>query len=102
MQGIYRPHGASAAAGDAWNWYWLEVIDYAKSQSASRILVTTKLYPELASIKFDPYVRGGPVYAERDEIVFSHKFYALKRTAQYNGRYTMQHTVEFLHEADYR
>ena len=66
--------------------YFIEVIEYWK-QTACRIFVTTKEYPELKS--YDPYKKGGPLYIEKG------KFYYLKSIRCHDG--TMKpNVVEFM------
>ena len=68
------------------NLYFIEVIEYWK-QTACRIFVTTKTYPELKS--YNPYIKGGPLYREKGE------YYYLKRIRCHDG--TMKpNVVEFM------
>src|ERR1700731_3346160 len=77
---------------DDWYWYWIEVIDYNTSQSASRIVCSRRRVGELQAIQYNPLVRGGPWYYDKDE----DNHYMLKKTRTYNKEGTRKHTLEFL------
>ena len=96
MQGIEKHWNGC----EEWRWYYLETLDYAVSQSSSRILVTKREISELRNMEFDPFTRGGPVYCERQGR--ARACWALRQTQAYNGGGTRRHAVEFLREADYR
>ncbi|KAJ3015396.1 hypothetical protein HKX48_004616, partial [Thoreauomyces humboldtii] len=102
-EGILRRGGTG---WDHFTYYFLEVIDYHRSQSASRIFVVpTSLaakYQDLDRLRFDPTVRGGPWYWDSDV----NKHYALKRTTAFDPststHRTRKHTLEFLRYGDFK
>ena len=59
--------------------YFIEVIEYGK-QTATRILVTTRTYPELR--EYDPLKIGGPLYYDQR----NKKFYHLTKIKDHNGK----------------
>ena len=74
------------------NLYFIEVLEY-KTQSACRILVTTKTYPTLR--KFDPFTKGGPFYCDLQ----NNRFYHLKSIKRQNGEIIENlNAVEFMKE----
>ncbi|KAI9090036.1 hypothetical protein DFS34DRAFT_638544 [Phlyctochytrium arcticum] len=93
------------ADGNNFTYYFLEVIDYHKSQSASRIFVVpTSLvdkYKDLDHLRYDPTVRGGPWYWDSE----ADKHYALKQTTAFDpfssAYSTRKHTLEFLRYGDF-
>ena len=68
------------------NLYFIEVIEYWK-QTACRIFVTTKTYPELKS--YNPYKKGGPLYIAKGE------YYYLKSIRCHDGT-IKPNVVEFM------
>ncbi|KAI9000043.1 hypothetical protein BC832DRAFT_563356 [Gaertneriomyces semiglobifer] len=81
------------------NYYWVETIDYL-TKSASRILVVPKesdpYVKTLKSLAFDPTVRGGPWYWDKQ----ANKHYALKTSKSFEGSKLRDHTLEFLKSTD--
>ncbi|KAJ3010735.1 hypothetical protein HKX48_007222 [Thoreauomyces humboldtii] len=102
-EGILRRGGKG---WDYFTYYFLEVIDYHRSQSASRIfLVPTSLvaqYQDLDHLRYDPTVRGGPWYWNSD----ADKHYALKYTTAFDPstsiHRTRKYTLEFLRYGDFK
>ena len=90
--------------GMDYNYYWLEVIDYDISLSASRILVTRNKYEALEPLRYNPRIRGGPWYVRYDQTSKADIHYTLKQTVEFNktknGKSIRSHTTEFLKEGD--
>lgn len=70
--------------------YFIEVVDY-RTQSASRLLLTSKTYEHLR--EFDPQIKGGPWFVDENK---KNKYLTLARrcrAAEWNG-----HTLELMLE----
>eukprot|EP00834_Sanchytrium_tribonematis_P004005 NODE_177_length_14091_cov_0.996141.p2 type:complete len:428 gc:universal NODE_177_length_14091_cov_0.996141:11392-10109(-) len=82
---------------NVYKYYWLETIDYSKTDSASRILVTEKIFDTLRDLEFDPFKRGGPFYIQEEGT--EKIFYNLKKSNPHSKSQSgslRNHTVEFL------
>ena len=73
--------------------YFIEVIEYWK-QTACRIFVTTKEYPELKS--YDPYKKGGPLYIEKGKF-YSNVVEFMKSNKNYEKWHFENHLISFSH-----
>ena len=85
-------NGYEGIAREDLNLYFIEVIEY-KTQTACRILVTTKKYPELKSIKIS-YIKGGPLYRDKGE------YYYLNRIRCHDGT-IKPNIVEFMKDISF-
>lgn len=96
-EGILRQFGRRP---NDFNYYWIEVIDYFRSQAASRILVVERSkaarYASLEPLRYDPTVRGGPWYWDTANDVH----YALTESKAYDGS-RREHTLEFVRLKDF-
>lgn len=79
---VFRFDASSLLAAKAFQFYWVEMVDYRRTQAASRILVTTESpNPEWKLAKFNPRFRGGPWYYDEEK----NQHYALRKTRTIDG-----------------
>eukprot|EP00656_Telonema_subtile_P024757 TRINITY_DN26929_c0_g1_i1.p1 TRINITY_DN26929_c0_g1~~TRINITY_DN26929_c0_g1_i1.p1 ORF type:complete len:235 (-),score=35.09 TRINITY_DN26929_c0_g1_i1:60-764(-) len=70
--------------------YWVEVVDYKRSQAASRVVVSYFELEDQQHRRFDPAHRGGPLWVDRHGL-----HYALQNSRRPAGG-TFNHSLEFV------
>lgn len=74
------------------HYYWIETIDYHKTEAASRILVSRREIKSLKNLSYNPEYRGGPWYYDKQ----TKKHYCLKKSRNFEGNSIRNHTLEFV------